>query len=381
MRRALALLLLLSPVDTRAQAAAGWDMGTATQLLAAFDHAATHGLPPERYGRAALADALARGEAVAVGALAELGFNRLAGDLIAGAAPEAARRAWHLPRPEVRASAVAAARAQALATGNVAASLDRLAPQHPDYAALRLALAAQPARPGRSRDAILASLERWRWMPRELGDRHLWVNVPAFEARLVDHGTPVAVHRVVVGKRSTPTPQFSALVAGVILNPEWIVPASIQAEGLARQLANNPRAMAAKGYYRTPTGITQSPGPHNQLGQMKLRMPNPFSVYLHDTPAKALFNRPERAFSHGCIRTYDPFGLAQQLLADTPGWDRAAIDAAVRAGKTVDVPLARPIPVHIVYFTAEADAAGGVRVHPDIYGRDAPVLAALRPAG
>jgi murein L,D-transpeptidase YcbB/YkuD len=379
MRRVLALLLLLvMPGAARGQAAV-WDLPAATRLLAAIDNAATHGLAPERYGRTALADAVAQGEAVSVNALAEQGFNRLAADLMAGAAPQAARRAWHVPRPVVSAAAVASVRDQALATGDVAAGLERLAPQHPDYAALRRALVAQQAAQGPIRDAILASLERWRWMPRALGQRHLWVNVPAFEARLIDGGTPAGVHRVIVGKRSTPTPQFTSTVGGVILNPEWIVPASIQAEGIGRMVATNPAAAAAKGYRKTATGITQAPGPNNQLGQMKLRMPNPFTVYLHDTPAKALFNRKERALSHGCIRTEDPFRLAQQLLAGTPGWDRAAIDAAVRAGKTVDVPLADPIPVHIVYFTAEADAAGGVRIHPDIYGRDGPILAALRP--
>jgi murein L,D-transpeptidase YcbB/YkuD len=110
---------------------------------------------------------------------------------------------------------------------------------------------------------------------------------------------------------------------------------------------------------------------------MKLRMPNPYAIYLHDTPAKALFDRKDRALSHGCIRTQDPFGLAARLLAGTPGWSRPEIDAAVAAGKTVDIPVLPPVPVLIVYFTAEPDTGGGIRVHPDLYGRDAPILAAL----
>jgi murein L,D-transpeptidase YcbB/YkuD len=185
------------------------------------------------------------------------------------------------------------------------------------------------------------------------------------------------VHRVIVGKRRTPTPQFAAMVSGVILNPEWVVPKSIQDEGIARMLVTNPRAAAARGYRRTETGITQGPGPYNQLGQVKLRMPNPWSVYLHDTPAKALFTRKDRALSHGCVRTQDILGLAERLLAGTPGWSRAALDHAVAAGKTRDITLSAPVPVYLLYFTAEPDEAGGIRFHPDLYGRDALILAAL----
>lgn len=378
MVRLILALLLLAVLPARAQ---DWDLRAAGAMLEAIDRAPTHGLPAERYGRPALADALARADLPAAAPLADAGFRRLAADLMAGAAPASARRSWRLPAPPVMAGAVDAARARALASGDVGGVLESLAPQHPHYAALRRALASEPPAGSALRNAILASLERWRWLPREPARRHLWVNVPAFEVRLVEPDGAVRVHRAIVGKRRTPTPQFTALVSGVILNPEWIVPKSIQAEGIARMLATNPKGAAAKGYRRTGTGITQGPGPHNQLGQVKLRMPNPWAIYLHDTPARTLFARKERALSHGCIRTQDILGLAEALLAGTPGWDRKALDAAVAAGTTLDVPLAAPVPVHIVYFTAEPDGAGGIRIHADIYGRDAPILAALAAGG
>jgi murein L,D-transpeptidase YcbB/YkuD len=374
MARALILVLaLLLPGGLSAQA---WDPAAAGRMLAAMDLAASHGLPPERYGRAALARALASGDAAEAAILADSGFRRLATDLLQGAAPPSARKAWHIPSTDAANQArLDAAVRQALETGGVAHVLDGLAPDHPHYGALRQALATEP--PGPRRLAILASLERWRWMPRRIEGRHLFVQVPAFEARLMDGSDITAIHRVIVGKRRTPTPQFAAVIAGVILNPEWIVPKSIEAEGIGRLLATNPKLAAARGYRRTASGVVQAPGPQNQLGQMKLRMPNPHSVYLHDTPSKALFDRKDRALSHGCIRTHDPLGLAARLLAGAQGWSRARIDAAVAAGTTVDVPVHPPVPVFIVYFTAEPDAAGRIRVHPDLYGRDAPILAAL----
>jgi murein L,D-transpeptidase YcbB/YkuD len=375
MWRMLPLLFLIAGLPVHAQE---WDFPSAKAMLAAMDHAATHGLPPERYGRAALADAVTRGDLASAAGRAEAGFRLLAADLLTGASPARARKAWYLPRPANPEAAVERALGRARATGDFAGAVDGLAPSHPSYAALRQALQQQPTESGGHRDSIIASLERWRWMPRSLGGRHLWVNVPAFEATLLDPPRGTVVTRVIVGKRQTPTPQFAAMVSGVILNPEWVVPKSIQAEGIARMLATDPKGAAAKGYRRTATGITQGPGPYNQLGQVKLSMPNPYSVYLHDTPAKTLFERKVRALSHGCIRTQNILGLAERLLADTSGWDREALDAAVAAGRTVEIPLAQPVPVYIVYFTAEPDGAGGLRVHPDLYGRDTPIQAALR---
>ncbi len=370
-------LLVLLLVFARPAVAADWTLALAGELAAAVDGAAAHGLDPARYDRDALWNAVSAADLAAIGRIAPAAFGRLAADLAGGAAPAAARRHWHLAGPTLGPQAIAALMARALAGEGVAAVLSALPPSGPEYQALQAALLTAPPE---ARERIAVNLERWRWMPRALGERHILVNVPAFEARLVEAGKVVAVHRVIVGKTSTPTPQFSALVTAVTLNPEWVVPASIQRESVSRMMAANPARARAQGYVRTATGVTQLPGPHNQLGQVKLRMPNPWSVYLHDTPAKALFDRKVRSFSHGCIRTERPLDLSERLLAGTE-WDRGRIDAAVADGKTVDAVLAAPVPVHIVYFTAEVGADGGLRLHADIYGRDQAVAAALRSEG
>lgn len=368
------LLLLLLPLPPAA--AADWSLGAAAELVAAVDAAPAHGLDPARYGRDALWTAVAAGDVAAVSRLAPGAFRRLATDLMAGATPASARRHWHIAGPAVQPMSVEALMQRALGGEGVLAVLAALPPAHSQYLALQSALAGSSPE---ARERIAVNLERWRWMPRELGARHLFVNVPAFEARLVEHGKVVATHRVIVGKTRTPTPQFSALVTAVTFNPEWVVPASIRRESINRLLASNPARARAQGYVRTPGGVTQLPGPHNQLGQVKLRMPNPYSVYLHDTQAKALFDRKVRAFSHGCIRTERPVDLAERLLAGT-AWDRGRIDAAIAAGRTVDAELAAPLPVHIVYFTAEIGPDGTLRLHDDLYGRDAPIRAALHEA-
>jgi murein L,D-transpeptidase YcbB/YkuD len=303
-------------------------------------------------------------------------FRKLANDFAQGATPASQRIRWHLG-PAAGPDLVERKMEEALGGAGVAATLSSLLPTHPQYAALKAALASTPAE-DRARRAVLATnLDRWRWMPRAMGSHYLLVNVPGFELRQVEAGQVIATHRVIVGKPRTPTPQFAATVSGVILNPEWVIPASIQAEGIGRQVATNPSAARARGYVKTPTGITQLPGPNNALGQMKLRMPNPYTIYVHDTPAKALFARSVRAYSHGCIRTQNPFDLAERLLQGGT-WDRARIDAAVAEGRTtIDIDVPRPIPIYVLYFTAWASDGGEVRIFDDIYGRDAPVKAAL----
>ena len=123
--------------------------------------------------------------------------------------------------------------------------------------------------------------------------------------------------------------------------------------------------------------MTQLPGEGNSLGTMKIEMPNPYAIYFHDTPSKQLFNRAERALSHGCMRTQGILGLALRLLEDVPGWDAARIDATAATNETVRVPLTAQIPVHVGYFTVAPGPGGTLRTFADIYGRDAPVIAAL----
>jgi murein L,D-transpeptidase YcbB/YkuD len=219
-------------------------------------------------------------------------------------------------------------------------------------------------------------MERWRWMPRSLGARHVIVNVPAFTAAVVDNGAVTVRHRAVVGARRTPTPQLSASISAVTLNPWWNVPQSIVTEMGGRFGADY--EVRREGRY---TIARQRPGPRNALGRLKIEMPNNHAIYLHDTPAQALFARPVRAFSHGCIRTQNVRDFAAVLLAPTGEWDRSSIDAGIDAGRTQSVPLAAPIPVYIAYFTAAATNDGNIVTYADIYGRDTPVRQALNRVG
>lgn len=262
-----------------------------------------------------------------------------------------------------------AALADALAHDRLDALFAAARPAHPYYLAMRVAYA-QETDAGR-RAVLAANMDRWRWMPRDLGKRYLLVNAAAFEASLWEDGQPSGRWRVVVGKTKSPTPVFRATVSGVTLNPWWEIPSSIAAESIAAMVARDPAAAAKKGYVREGGRYRQKPGPTNSLGQMKLVMPNPYSVYLHDSPAKALFGRDVRAFSHGCVRVGDAMGLVTALLAPQAGWDRARVDAVVASGQTTTVSLDTPIPVYVAYFTAEPDENGGIRYFPDVYKRDA----------
>lgn len=372
----LAPALMISLTLATPLAAAGWTLSAAGELAAAIDAVGAEGLDPQRYGPGALWAAIGAGDLEAIERIAPPAFRRIASDFAQGATPPAQRIRWHVG-PAAGPDLVERKMEEALAGGGVAATLSSLLPTHPQYAALKAALAATPAVDRAKRAALVANLDRWRWMPRAMGADYLLVNVPSFELRQVEAGREIAMHRVIVGKPRTPTPQFAATVSGVILNPEWVIPASIQAEGIGRQVATNPSAARAKGYVKTPTGITQLPGPNNALGQMKLRMPNPYTIYVHDTPAKALFARSVRAFSHGCIRTQNPFDLAERLLKGSD-WERPRIDAAVAEGRTtLDIDVPKPIPIYVLYFTAWVGDDGEVRIFNDIYGRDAPVKAAL----
>jgi len=267
------------------------------------------------------------------------------------------------------------ARAAEATQGGAARLLESLLPTHAQYRGLRDALAATAPADTARRELIRANMERWRWMPRELGARHVIVNVPAFTAAIVDDGRVTVRHRAVVGARRTPTPQLLSRVTAVTMNPWWNVPQSI-----VRELGG----FAGYQVRRLDNGtliVRQPPGPRNALGRLKIEMPNEHAIYLHDTPAQTLFARPVRAFSHGCIRTQNVRDFAARLLAPTGQWGRAQIDSTIETGRTVSAPLAAPIPVYIAYFTAAATTDGNIVTYADIYGRDAPVRQALNAAG
>jgi murein L,D-transpeptidase YcbB/YkuD len=348
--------------------APAWTKQAARDLLAAVEGAGAEGLDPAYYGPEKLRAAIAGSDMDALKLVATDVFLRLSADLALGRTPREARAEWHMIDPDLDANGQFNMMRKAIADNSVRASLVALRPTHPQYAELMGVLGRTTS--AADKNKIRANLERWRWMPRDLGDRYVIVNVPAFTVALVENGSVVARHRAVVGAPKTATPQLSAMATGVILNPWWEIPRSIE-----------PEVRGKKGYVTVPNGegvrYRQPPGPSNALGRVKFVMPNNHAIYLHDTPSKAMFAREARAFSHGCIRTQDPLTFAR-LVLNNPKWDKAAIDQAVASGKTVQAHATTPTPVYIAYFTAAASAGTNELVsYRDVYNRDAPVLAVL----
>jgi murein L,D-transpeptidase YcbB/YkuD len=251
---------------------------------------------------------------------------------------------------------------RSLAEDALARFFIEMRPAHPDYAALRAAYATETDRVRRA--VIARNMERWRWMPRSLGENYVLVNAAFFEARLAVAGRPERTWRVIVGKASTPTPVFAAQITGITLNPWWNIPASIVREKGGRFAAN-------QGYVMSNGQWRQKPGPGNALGQMKLVMPNPYSIYVHDTPSRQLFAKETRAFSHGCVRIADALGFAAALLEGSK--TASEIAATVRSAKTVTFDLASAMPIYLAYFTAAPGADGTIAFQPDIYRRDSQV--------
>lgn len=374
------LLAALAAPDARAQQLQHWTREDAEALLQVARGVADEGLDPADYFVARLGQALTSGDD-SLDAAATDTFFRLVHDFDQGHAGEAARLSWHIADRSSVGARPEDMLAQALRSHSVAASLVSLLPQHKEYQALKAALARTPRSDRESIARLRANLERWRWMPRDLPDRYLLVNVPAFELAVVERGETIARHRIIAGKVDTPTPQFDTTATGVIFNPWWDVPQSIIAESVGKLVRTNPAGARAKGYVSTRSRgglhVRQKPGPGNALGQMKLVMPNPYTIYIHDTPSKPLFDEAVRAFSHGCIRTQNPFDLAVILLDGNSAWTRARIDRVVGTRVTTTVSFARPIPVYVAYFTAQLDGHGELVSYPDIYRRDGAVIAAL----
>jgi murein L,D-transpeptidase YcbB/YkuD len=350
---AMAFPLILAATPAAAQS---WRTAQAVVLRQLVTAAADDALPVLDCGQ--LDSALREGEGPSLDRVATDIALRLASMHLLGASSAQQRTGWEIEDGD-RDIDVQAGLDRALATDALAAFFASLRPSHPDYAALRAAYAQEK---DASRKLTLGrNMERWRWLPRDLGNDHLLVNTAVFEARLWRSGKVAGTWPVIVGKPATPTPVFSTLVTGVTFNPWWTIPASIVRE-------RGGRFAASQGYVRTGGQWRQKPGPGNALGQMKLVMPNPYKVYLHDTPSKALFSRDTRAFSHGCVRVGDAIGFAAALLEGTRS--RAQVDGAVRSRATVTYDLPARMPVYITYFTAAPGGDGTVQFRPDIYGRD-----------
>lgn len=223
---------------------------------------------------------------------------------------------------------------------------------------------------------IDANLERWRWLPRDMPDERVEVDVGFAEAVLIRRDEPVLRMRAVVGDPQHRTPMFASRLEAVILNPVWRVPASIASKEILPRAARD-RGYLARNNFRFVEGrLEQASGPGNSLGRVKFDLPSPFGVYLHDTPSQAAFGRPRRALSHGCMRLEKPRELAAALLA-RQGVSRSEIDAGIEAGATRRILLAQPIALYVVYFTVSADDGGHGEFRPDLYGWDRKLTLAL----
>jgi murein L,D-transpeptidase YcbB/YkuD len=250
---------------------------------------------------------------------------------------------------------------------------------------------------------IQVNMERWRWLPQDLGKRYVLVNLADFKLDVVEKGQSVMDMRIIVGKDYRRTPVFSGKMTYLVLNPSWHVPSKIarldklplirkDPDYLLREHLRVIQGWGAEAKEIDPSTIdwskvgrgnlryhfVQDPGPWNALGRIKFMFPNPFDVYIHDTPSRELFEKPVRTFSSGCIRIEKPMQLAEYVLAGDPKWNEQTITAALETGQEQTVRLPAPIPVHVLYWTAWVDASGTVQFRKDIYGRDRRVLEALR---
>lgn len=248
---------------------------------------------------------------------------------------------------------------------------------------------------------IVLNMERWRWMPDDLGERHLFVNIADFSLQAVEGGLIRQKMRVVVGRLYRRTPAFSSTMTYLELNPYWHVPPKIAVQDLLPKFKAD-ADLASEGYQVTdgwkagaaeldpasidwnalgpgnfPYKLRQDPGVKNALGRVKFMFPNRYSVYLHDTPSRELFQRTVRTFSSGCIRVERALDLAAFVLDGQKGWDTASIVAAARSGESWTLPLARPLPVYLTYLTAWTSEDGTIQFRNDIYGRDRTLAAAL----
>ena len=357
-----------------------WSIDDARALLAKINTVGDDGLIPADYQPEALRAAIAAGPGPDLDQIASKSFVWLAEDFRDGRTPMTARIQWFAVDPDVDLNPTPALMARALDTHDVAGVLDGLLPVYPDYQALKTALAATPRSEARKRLMIEANMDRWRWLPRDLGLLYLLTNVPEFQMRLATNSRIIRTYRTIVGKPGkTATPQLAEKVEAVVFNPTWTVPQSIVVgEGLGARLLAHPNreyrvTRAASGMIT----VVQQPGPNNSLGVMKIDMPNPHAIYLHDTPNHALFDLPVRALSHGCVRTEraQELGMTMAMLgADlTP---ELATQYAL-SGKYTKVPMTKTFPVYIAYFTMAKDITGKLTTFNDIYGRDAPVLASF----
>jgi murein L,D-transpeptidase YcbB/YkuD len=306
------------------------------------------------------------------------------------------------PRAPVMTAAPAA---PAVLDDTLVAGVKRFQARHgldPDGSVGRATIAAMNVPVERRIDQIKANLERWRWLPSDFGDRNVLVNIASFTLDVIDAGRSVLRMPVIVGRDYRETPVFGAEMTYMVLNPMWTVPPKLAVEDILRKVQEDPGYLASKkirvysdwtdratevdpatiDWFKLsadhfPYMLRQDPSSQNSLGKIAFMLPNAYSVYLHDTPERWLFERAERVLSSGCIRLANPIGLAEYLLSGETGWDRQKILDEIGKGETRIVRFSRPVPVFMVYLTAWVDDRGVVNYQRDVYGRDAPLIRAL----
>ena len=350
-----------------------WQANQAQTLLNYIRQVGRDGLSPADYDITGLEAAMRSGDAVAMSQAATDSFNKLASDLALGHVRGDARIGWFVEDNDIDPDRRRLLLDAALRDNRLVEALNGLLPEHPQYGALKTALSITPATDTAKYNRIRLNLDRWRWLPRQLGQKYIIVNVPSYYATLVENGATRWKTRAVAGAVKTPTPQLSATAVGVILNPWWEVPKSI-----SNEVAGKSGFVAVKGKDGKVQRWRQPPGPSNALGQLKFVMYNPQNIYLHDTNAKSRFNSEVRAASHGCIRTKDVLELATLLLGDDNGeWTPEKIKETLASKKSKQANFVKPLPVYIVYFSAAANVDGSIVSYKDLYNRDDEVIAAL----
>ena len=351
-----------------------WQVGQAQSLLNYINNVGREGLSPADYDPAGLMTAMRSGDPMVLAQAATDRFNKLSSDLALGHVRGDARVSWHVDDKDLDAARQRELLEAALVTNRIPEVLNGLLPAHPQYASLRTALSVTPRTQVDKINKIRLNMDRWRWLPRDLGQKYIIVNVPAFHATLVENGVTRWKHRAIAGAIKTPTPQLSVMATGVILNPWWEVPPSI-----SKEVAGKPGYVALKKDGKL-VRWRQPPGPSNALGQLKFVMYNPYNIYLHDTNARSRFNATSggRALSHGCVRTEHVLDLATELLGDDGGeWTPEKIQATLASKKSKQANFVKPVPVHIVYFSVAALNDGAIVEYNDLYKRDAQVISAL----
>jgi L,D-transpeptidase YcbB len=286
--------------------------------------------------------------------------------------------------------------------------LQSLHPKHEQFQLLREALIkergeGEAGSKSAKTQKLIVNMERWRWMPEDLGSLHILLNIPAFNVRVVKDGKPVYTDKVVVGELKYATPVFAADLQSVVFNPEWTVPPTIVRENLLPSLRggggffgggtailkqhelnvnyNGKRVDPSSINWSTVNmgaiSFTQAPGPRNVLGKVKFVYPNPYSVYMHDTIKKGLFDKETRAEGHNCPRVGSPGKIAAVILAQDQNLPQAEVDKLLASGYNSGVKLTHRVRMLTAYFTAVVDDQGKVTTYADIYKIDPPVAAAL----